>query len=170
MAQSVITIDATIGGADTNSFLTLAEAETLIHQRPFHDAWDEINDDDEKKAALIWATTILSHKSWKGFIVSSDQKQAFPRDGLYDFDGRLYSSAVYPEWLKLACSELAFYVATEDRLSDTGTEGFSEIKVASIQVKIDKYDRPSRIPDYITNAIRPWLDMAAQFNATVNRV
>ena len=170
MAQSVITIDATVGGASTNSYLSLADAEILIHQRPFHTAWDKINDDDEKKAALIWATMILSHRTWLGSIVSDAQKQAHPRSGLYDFDGRLYADDEYPEWLTLACSELAYYLATEDRLNDSGTEGYSEIKVASIMVKIDKADRSQVIPDFILTAIRPWLERGAMYNAQVKRV
>jgi len=170
MAQATITIDATIGGADTNSYLSLADADNLIHQRPFHSAWDSITDDEEKNAALVWATRILSGYSWKGYIASQTQKQAWPRSGIYDKDGRAQSSLTYPEWLEIACSELAFNVATEDRLADSGTEGFSEIKVGSIALKIDKSDRVDQTPDYIIDGFRSWLKSAKQNNASVVRV
>jgi len=170
MPQSVIVIDATIGGTDTNSYLSLADANTLIHQRPFHSAWDDITDDDEKNAALVWATRILSSYSWKGSIASQTQKQSWPRSGIYDKDGRSQSSSTYPEWLEIVCSELAFYVATEDRLADTGTEGFSEIKIGSIALKIDKHDRTEIIPDFLLDAIRPWLVSSKQHSASVVRV
>lgn len=170
MAQTVITIDATIGGADTNSYLSLVDANDLIHQRPFHSNWDSITDDDEKNAALVWATRMLSHYEWKGSIASQDQKQAWPRSGIYDKDGRAQLITTYPEWLTTAFSELAFYIATEDRLSDSGTEGFSKIKIGSIDLTIDKTDRTGLIPDYILDDIRPWLKSSKQFNASVVRV
>jgi len=170
MAQSVITLDVTISGTDTNSYLSLADAEVLLHERPFHGDWDKITEEDEKKAALIWATRILSHMQWKGYPTDIDQKQAFPRTGIYDLDQRDYPDDEYPDWLTVATSEIAFYIATDDRLSESGTEGFSEIKVASISVKIDKMDRSGLIPEYIMDAMRPWLQFSAKFNAEVLRV
>jgi len=169
MSQTAITIDATIGGTATNSFLTLAALNTLIHQKPFHTAWDSITDDEEKNAALVWATRTLSALRWKGVIADQDQKQAFPRDSLYDHDDRLYSSVAYPEWLTVACAELAFYIATEDRLADTGTEGFSKIKVSIIEVEVDTTTITGTIPDYVMTMIRPWLNQGSRFNAEVLR-
>ena len=118
MTQTAITIDATVGGTDTNSYLTLIECDDLIHARPFHSKWDLITDDEEKNAALVWATRLLSDFTWTGLIASQTQKQAWPRSSVYDNDGREYLSTVYPEFLTVACSELAYYIATEARLAD----------------------------------------------------
>lgn len=158
MAQEAIIIDATIGGTDTNSFLTLVAADALIHARPFHDAWDAINDDDEKNAALVWATRVLSHYDWKGLIATQTQKLPWPRTGTYDNDAREYASDAYPEWLEVACAELAFFMATDDRLGDSGTEGFSKIKIDKLEFEINPNDRTAVVPDYILDALSPWVD------------
>lgn len=170
MSQTAITIDATVGGASSNSFLTLADANTLIHARPFHSDWDDITDDDVKNASLVWATRTLSRYRWKGNIVDTDQALPFPRSGLYDHDDRQYADDEIPEWLEFACSELAFIIATEDRTVDSGTEGYSEIKVASIAVKIDKYDRPAEVPDIVYDYFKQWVYQGARYNAEVQRV
>jgi len=158
MAQPSIVIDATIGGVSTNSILTLAETEELIHQHPFHDQWDTISDDDIKHAAMIWATRIMNHYGWKGVIASQTQALSWPRTEVYDKDNREYASDSYPEWLRVATAELTFFIAIEDRLTDTGTEGFKKIKIGPIDLEIDKYDRPDWIPNYILRAISPWFD------------
>ncbi len=170
MAQTAIIIDATISGTATNSYLTLAEVNTLIHQKPFHSLWDDIADDEEKNAALIYATRTLSALRWKGEITSQTQKQAFPRSSLYDNDNRLYADTLYPEWLTVACAELAYYIATEDRYADSGTEGFSKIKISVIELEIDTATKTGTIPDYILAMFKQWTDSGSRFNAEVRRV
>ena len=170
MTWEVITLDETVGGASSNSYLTLAECDAYIHARPFHSSWDLVTDDDERKASILWATRKLSEYNWRGYIADTSQALPFPRTGLYDNDGRDYSSIAYPEWLKIACAELAFFMATEDRMSDSGTEGFSEIKVASIAVKIDKYDRPADVPDAVLNIFKQWVSEGSSRNVRVRRV
>ncbi len=75
----------------------------------------------------------------------------------------------YPEFIKVACAELAFTMATEDRLADSGTEGFSDIKVGPIAVKIDKYDRAADVPDAIYSMFKQWVSLGAAYNTTVLR-
>ena len=169
MAQSVIVLDATVGGAETNTFVDLPEAETLIHQRPFHADWDAIagsGGDDIKSAALIWATRVLSHFTWVGTIATSTQKQAWPRKYTKDKDGRDYASDAYPEWLEVATTELAFFMATEDRLGDSGTEGFSKIKIDKLEFEVNPNDRSDVVPDYIMEAISPWIDEPFGFSVS----
>lgn len=168
MADEPVALDTEIGGATTNSFITLVEADAYIHARPFHDAWDNAQlTDDRKRAALVWATRILSQFGWKGTYVSDTQALPWPRDGVYDLDGRAYSITAYPEWLKVATSELALALITSDRLGDSGTEGFSSIKLGSMTLNVDPKDRASWIPEYIMKAIRPWLNGSGR--SSINR-
>ena len=171
MAEEPVVIDATVGGASTNSLLTLAEAESYLHARPFHDVWDAAAlTDNEKNAALIWSTRILSHYSWIGSPTNDDQALPWPRTGIYDRDGRAQDQDAYPEWLKVACAELALALLASDRLGDTGTEGYSDIKIDVISLKINPSDRPTWIPDYILKAIKPWFkNGGASFNRPVSR-
>ena len=157
MAQSTIIIDATVGGVNTNSFLSFERMEELIHQRPFHGDWDKINSDDEKKAALIWATRVLSRRKWDGLIATETQFLAFPRTGLYDFDSREYASDSYPDWLEIATSELTFNAATKNLLADSETAGFKALKLGSLALTVDTEYEKEYIPEYIEKCIAPWL-------------
>lgn len=173
MAQSVITLIATPGAVDANSYITLAEMEIIIHQRPHHDSWDNIvgsSADDIKKAALVWATKILDELNWIGSIVSETQALRWPRDSIYDLDNRLLANDEIPYNLKLATSELAFALNAEDRLSDSGTEGFNSIQVGPIKLDITPRDRKSLIPKYIITALSYWLESSHSLNASVSSV
>jgi len=174
MAQSVITIIATAGAVDANSYLTLAEMETIIHQRPHHDSWDALvgsSADDIKKAALIWATRILDTLNWKGIRASETQALRWPREGVYYYDDLLLDETSIPEHLKVATSELAFNLNADDRLSDSGTEGFKSIQVGSIKLDIDKLDRKILIPKYIMNGISELLNGSnTSLNAAISSV
>lgn len=169
MAQSIITIDATLKGASSNSYLTLAEAEVYIHQHPSHGDWDKINDDDIKKAAIIWATRILSHFKWSGAPTTTTQALPWPRSSIYSMDGIAQDQDALPEWFKVACAELAYQLGVGDRLNDTGTEGFSKIKIGSIDLAIAPSDRPDLVPEYIMNAIRPWTYAPSSISFPVGR-
>ena len=99
MAEEPVVINAEVGGETTNSYLTLAEAEAYIHARPFHDAWDVASlTDNQKNAALIWSTRILSHFSRAGTYVTETQALPWPRDGVYDKDGSAYSPSCTGLW------------------------------------------------------------------------
>ena len=165
MAQSVIVLDATVGGVASNSYITLAECDEYLHARPFHSKWDAITDDDEKKAAILWSTRILSHYGWVGAIADSAQALPWPRSGTYDKDNRLYVETALPEWLKVSCAELAYYLAVEDRLGDTGTEGFKSMSIGELSMDINPADRPDWIPNYLMRAIRPWINETQTFTS-----
>lgn len=169
MAVSVIVLDATLKGENSNSYLTLADAEVIIHQHPHHGEWDKITDDDIKKAAILWATRILNHFKWMGSPTTEVQALAWPRSGIYDMDGRAQDEDFLPRWFELACAELTYQLAVGDLLNDTGTEGFSQIKIGPIDLSIDPADRPNIIPDYIKDAISPWLYATSKYSSLVGR-
>jgi len=168
MAISVIALDATLKGVSSNSYLDLAAAEVYIHQHPSHDEWDKITDDDIKKAAILWATRILSHFKWVGAPTTEEQALPWPRTGIYDLDGRAQDEDLLPEWLLLATAELTYHLGVGDRMNDAGTEGFSKIKLGSINLEINPNDRPDLIPQYILSAIRPWMQ-TSKYSMSVGR-
>ena len=62
-------IDATIAGEDSNSYVTIAEADTYASERG-HSSWEDL-DDDEKSAALINAAEFLDDQYGRKFWCSS---------------------------------------------------------------------------------------------------
>lgn len=102
-----LTIDATVGGASANSFVTLAEANAYMAARLNTDAW---TDADDAGVALAEATRELGLCRWLGLRVDDTQALAWPRQLVLDPDSpsRIwYAETVIPQRVKDATCELA---------------------------------------------------------------
>src|SRR5690349_2139070 len=76
------TIDATAGGAASNSYATLQDAADYHDTHPYSSVWDDA-DDDQKTRALITATRMLDDWfEWKGAISTTTQALLWPRSGV----------------------------------------------------------------------------------------
>jgi len=123
---------------DSNSFVTVDDADDYFEARLYTDDWPD--DEDEKKKALMWASGLISRSyRWKGRRVKSDQKLAFPRTGLFTLDGYEVDDETYPDVITAATCELALFLSKSDPSSDSPFDvGLTEIKVNSIGLKFDK--------------------------------
>lgn len=105
-----ITIDATVGGASANSFVTLAEMTTYMEGRLNSDSFDDATTDNQNRA-LAEATRELSAAVWEGYRTDSTQALSWPREWVRDPDepnGNYYDNNVIPTRVKRATYELAF--------------------------------------------------------------
>ncbi len=148
----VSTLVATAGSASANSYCTIPEADQYHLDRPLGDSttWESAGD-DEKTAALLWATTLLDRMFvWRGWITHATQRLLWPRVGLVQVNG-LYPLSEYdiPELLKYATAEFARKLLEEDRTEDSSTEEISSLKVGSINLvfKDTSYSKP--VPDAV---------------------
>ena len=162
-------IDATVGGAASNSFVTVAECDAYCDARLNASAWNDESDDDQKARALIEASRDLSQRQWVGVgRTSSTQALAWPRTmaenpdigwpGLWYFD-----SNVIPQRVKDATSELALQfliLGTTDLLALDPTLNVIE---KTVDVLTTRYAEPltrarglDRFPS-VTRFIRPLL-------------
>ena len=135
------TIDATIKGANANSYVTLAEANSYFETVPSSTQWDN-KTDDKKNRALIAATRWIDTLVYYGDRCDDDQALKFPRTN-YQVDG----------------VELAFALAndTDAIIGSSGTDGnFEEVKLGDIQVK---YNTKSQGTGVVNNVfdVYPWL-------------
>lgn len=78
-----LVLDATAGGASSNSYVSLADANSYFEGRPFASAWDDATDPEREKA-LVYATTILDRERWAGakgvtYEGAATQALAWPR-------------------------------------------------------------------------------------------
>jgi hypothetical protein len=140
----------------TNSYVTLAEANTYFENRLNVAAWTEASD-PEKTQALITATSVLNDEKWGGMAISDSQLLAFPRSGSY-FDPRLGHEVILstsvPDRVITATYELAYhFLNNEDVLDDTGT--VATIQVGTISLNIDS--EANMIPASVKRLIRPLL-------------
>lgn len=106
-----IAIDATVGGATANSFVTLAEAQSYMDGRLNESSWESATPDTQNRA-LVEATRWLSSKQWGGARASSTQALQWPRfwaenpDAM--FGGNIwFDSTIIPQRVKDATCELA---------------------------------------------------------------
>lgn len=137
-------LDATVGGASANSYVTVAEADAYFADRPFSETWSGLSA-GEKEASLITATRTIEAKItedwskkelpqdatirvlsdlkgdtecylvWKGIPATTTQALGFPRSGLTNARGGDLADDVIPNQLKDFQCEVALKVAAEDR-------------------------------------------------------
>lgn len=109
-----VTVVATVGGASSNSYLSVADATTILNLRLGVDAWTSASTDDQGRA-LIMATKAIDSNRFQGYPISSAQALAFPRNIQKE------TSDTIPEDVKQACAEQALWV-----LQNASTGGQSD--------------------------------------------
>ena len=109
-----VTVDATVGGAAANSYLSVADAGTLLNNRLGIDAWTAASTDD-KGRALIMATMEIDSLPLSGFKMSSTQALMFPRTTQVEATDQI------PVQIQRACAAQALWA-----LQHSATGGRSE--------------------------------------------
>lgn len=150
-----ITIKATPGASDANSFATQAEINTILAERiPFDPPWETTGDEAARK--IITARYLIERefsgrkrlvrekgkspyyiigRAWTGTIASDTQALSWPRIGMVDRYGRAIDSAIIPDDLKRAQAELAGQLHTDRSLdSDIIVQGITKIKAGPVEL------------------------------------
>ena len=163
-----IAIDATAGGASSNSYSTLAEALTYMSGRLNSSLWDNATTDSQNRA-LVSASTELTALSWDGSRATTTQALAWPRWAALNPDspvGFLYTSDIVPDRVKNATCELAFQylvAGTTDIATLDPMLGIVGESVGPISVSYQPYQKPqglARFPS-VMRFIRPLLSSVA---------
>jgi hypothetical protein len=103
-----MTLTTTVGGASSDSYIGLTEADSY-HEARGRTTWVD-GDDDAKEAALRIATTYIDGRfrgKWKGTKAEETQALSWPRVGVID-EGFELDEMVLPIALEQACAEAAF--------------------------------------------------------------
>ena len=153
-----ITIIATEGAANANSYLTVAEAESYLEAHKDYDVWSAL-DDEAKKAALVSATRELDLLIYAGRKSTQSQSLQWPRIGIVDRDG--YTVTGVPKLLKDAACEQVIYELTEDDniASEFDLKNLDSVEVGPLKYKM-KAGLKTQMPDEVSerlNAISPSL-------------
>ena len=147
-----ITLDATVGGANANTYITLDDANAIIEGFVLSDdnaAWDG-STTDNKNRALFTAAQRIDREKFLGSRVSDTQALEWPRSGvrkpdtytnLYglSFPNRLvadyYTDTEIPERVKKAQVVLAVYLNNNrNGLELSGLEDFAAVSIGNINV------------------------------------
>lgn len=146
-------IDATAGGVSANSYVTLADAEVYYESRLHSDEWDDVAD-SVKNEGLAMATMLFdSELLWVGSPASTTQALRWPRTSVTDPEGVAVSSSTIPTFLANATAEFALWLIQDDRLKESDTQGFTQIKVGSIFATINARDRRDLMPPIVKSMV-----------------
>jgi hypothetical protein len=100
-----VATDATVGGASSNSYVTLEEANTYLAGRLHADTWTSASDSDKEKALLTACRHVEQLRYWDGnrpAFTDPRQRLTFPRVQDIDADGAF----IIPQSVKEAqCEE-----------------------------------------------------------------
>ena len=147
-----ITIDATVGGASANSYLTLAAAQDLVDGMVENDdvtAWASATT-DQKNRALYSATQRLDRERFLGARATDTQALQWPRTGVRKPDTYINTYAVgfpfkittdyftdteIPDQIKQAQVVLAVYLNNnKDGMGLSGLEDYKSVTIGSLSV------------------------------------
>ena len=167
--MATLVVEDGTGKTNSNAYCTLDEAD-LYHEMRLHVSdWTGASDDD-KEAAIMWATSLLDTLvTWNGYKYDEDQALLWPRDGVLDRAGYDIDVDEIPQFLKDATAEFARILIATDKTAETDTKGFKSIHVGSIQLSIDRYDRPGMLPKSVWNLVRFCCEKVARPSKTLVR-
>ena len=152
-----VVIDATVGGANANSYLTLADATTIIDGF-VEDAdvkhWNSGNTDSRNRA-LFTATQRLDRERFLGARATDTQALQWPRTGVRKPDTYINTYAVgfpfrittdyytddeIPQQVQYAQAVLAVYLHNNtDALGLSGLEDYKNVKIGNLDVTPNTY-------------------------------
>lgn len=150
-------LDATVGGANSNSYLDAAEADALLSQSRLHFAAWTAATAAQKDAALIYATSLLdAYMDWYGSQASSGQALRWPRTGIVTKEGYSVSDSTIPDAIKLAVVDTAVQLLRDDptAVNELYAQGISEAKVGSLAVKLHGTGAHSLLPSSVVSSLR----------------
>lgn len=164
-----VVIDATPGGANANSYLTLADATAIIDGFVETDAVQGWNagQTDGKNRALFTAAQRLDRERFLGARATDTQALQWPRTGVRKPDTYVNTYAVgfpfrvttdyftdteIPRQIKYAQAYLAAYLhQNHDALDLSGLEDYKNVKIGSLDVtpNLDGAVGADRIPPMV---------------------
>lgn len=152
-----MTINSTPKDANAVSYLSVAEADDYFGGKFGADGWTALTTANKEKL-LVSATRQIDTFVFGGRKTSADQALEWPRQGLFDREGRTINQETCPKKLKSAACELAYwYLTEEDRLlSDTEIQQVDSYQAGPLNVKVaaNKIVFPKMV-EQLLNSIGP---------------
>lgn len=166
-----LTIDATVGGVASNSYLTHARAMELAEQAPHMHAW--LADVSINRAQmLIHATRLIDrYGEFYGSKTSSAQALMFPRVGLsHVYTGVPFSSSAIPDFVEWATMEWAYALSQDPEVGGAVGAGLDSLRTPSFSLVFSGQSRGGvKIPHTASDLLRPYARRIGFMHARVLR-
>jgi hypothetical protein len=147
------------GSTTSNSYATVAHANTYHSSHLYGDSWHQAND-SKKEKALMWATRLLDEWiAWHGTKGDEDQALQWPRVGATDRGGYSIDHDVIPSDVRNATAEFARLLIVQDRTAldeDDVPRGFKKLQAGSLVMEFDsgsRADKKDVIPEHVRRMV-----------------
>lgn len=168
------TLDTTVGGADANSYCSLADANTFHDASLYSETWRDATDLNRVRA-LITATRLVDEQfDFVGVPTTAAQRLKWPRFGAYDttqgaiagvygLAGYSVPSTEIPRQVRDAIAEYAKWLLAEDRTAEGSDEdGLKRVKAGSVEVEFVQGTRGKPlVPSVVGEMLRVFAVRAA---------
>lgn len=140
------TVIATVGAANSNSYVTVVEADAYFGDSFGKGLWATASQTD-REALIITASRMLDqYILWIGEKTSEDQGMEWPRKGTK------YADDIIPSKVKYATYELAYYILENNGVS-FANQSIESVKVGPVAVEFLPNSVDAGIPSFIENLI-----------------
>lgn len=179
------TIIATVGGATTNSYVTLAEAELYFETLPAVAAWVAATNDAKNRLLITAARVLDSCVQFNGYKADNAQAMQWPRAEARDpnqsgytlpgagssLDLGYFAADAIPKGIKDAQCEMARFLLASNRTDDPQGTGIREFELTgTLRVAFESGNLARIIPDYVSNMILPFGNVIGGKSTTVNLI
>lgn len=149
-------LDATVGGADSNSYITQADATLYFANRLYAANWTAAAT-GLKDQALMTATARIDQENFTGYRVTNTQALKWPRSWVLvpgEPYANYYATDEIPKLIKDAVCELALSLLASDTLAPTGLENFKSVSVGPISIEMNQPVNSGILPDQVSRLLR----------------
>lgn len=148
-----MTIVATPGAVNANSYADEAYAESFFMSRLGSDAWLKAAS-ETREAALIQATVMLdSMFEWNGERTTEEQSLRWPRAWCEDRDGYVIDDDIVPDLVKQAQCELAKFLIANSGYSGESRD-VDRLTIGTIRLDFDDSASALPIPTVVVELLR----------------
>ena len=168
-------LDATIGGASANSYVTVAEADAYFATSFGRTAWGSALPAN-KEIVLIESTRLLDLLvSWKGYVKSDTQALRWPRTYVPTIDGvdtvleSYISDSIIPKDVKNAVFELAYSLLSNGGFQASENE-LSKVKVGPVSIDFSDTVKSNGLPKMVRDMIARWGEYSVVSSNSVHTV
>lgn len=186
-------LDATLGGASANSYVTVAEADAYFATSFGRTAWGSASADAyfatsfdrtawgsasaaNKEIVLIESTRLLDLLvSWKGYVKSDTQALRWPRTHVPNIDGQYngvesyISDSIVPKDVKNAVFELAYSLLSNGGFQASENE-LSKVKVGPVSIDFSDTVKSNGLPKMVRDMIARWGEYTVVSSNSVHTV
>ena len=166
-------LDATLGGASANSYVTVAEADAYFATSFGRTAWGSASAEN-KEIVLIESTRLLDLLvSWKGYVKSDTQALRWPRTYVPNIDGRYLESyisdSIVPKDVKNAVFELAYSLLSNGGFQASENE-LAKVKVGPVSIDFSDTVKSNGLPKMVRDMIARWGEYSVVSSNSVHTV